>query len=89
MIKQSHAEPSPLSIPPYSSPVEQHVRCLCRKYYVVCVASALISAEASRVIERRANAMGATFVDSRLTPWLGCECGQLLDFTPEGSALVM
>jgi hypothetical protein len=35
--------------------------------------------------EERATEMKATFVDSRVTPFMQCSCGQPLDFTSDDS----
>jgi hypothetical protein len=48
-----------------------------------------IVGEAETRAKQRAEDMKATFVDSRVTPFMQCSCGQVLDFLPDESALVM
>ncbi len=40
-------------------------------------------------LKRRARMREARLIDARSTPFMRCECGEVLDFTQEGSALVM
>jgi len=78
-------------IPPYSNalPVECSVRCVCGLRYLVFTGAVIIGDAESR--ERaRAVGMRATFVDARAIPFMSCECGELLDFTPgEACEVVM
>jgi len=39
--------------------------------------------------KQRAEEMKAIFVDSRVTPFMQCSCGQALDFTSDDSLMVM
>ncbi|MCI0485772.1 MAG: hypothetical protein L0229_04140 [Blastocatellia bacterium] len=74
-------------IPPYTEPRAQTLRCLCGRFYLVCLAS---GADSDRDQAReRAARLDAQFIDARVTPWTVCSCGQALDFTGEGSACVM
>jgi hypothetical protein len=70
-------------IPPYRSPIEQSLRCPCGARFVVYLGGGMGQAEARA--RERAAMLKATFVDAHLTPWLVCECGQLLDFMLEES----
>ena len=72
-------------LPPYTTPTEQTLRCLCGRLYLVYIGVAADPGQA----RERAEELGAQFIDARLTPWTACECGQMLDFTGEGSAMVM
>lgn len=74
-------------IPHYTDPIEQSLRCLCGVRYLVLLRDGLGDQE-SRTRER-AEVIRATFVDARKTPFMLCDCGQLLDFMPEASLMVM
>jgi hypothetical protein len=67
---------------PYSksTPIECSVRCTCGQRYLGFT-GALIVGEAEARARERAGQMPATFVDSRVEPWLLCACGQALDFS--------
>ena len=73
-------------LPPYRSPVAESVRCYCRNFYFVFTGEADIQATKAQQI---AEDIGATFIDARSTPIYQCECGQVLDFMPEASLMVM
>jgi len=72
-------------IPNYTSasPVECSVRCACGLRYLVFTGDDETSARA-RAVELR-----ATFIDARVTPFMNCECGELLDFTGDECERVM
>ena len=73
-------------LPPYRPPVSQTVRCLCRRSYLVFVGTFDFEANA---IEQIAKDLAVRFVDARIDPFVTCECGQVLDFTPEATFMVM
>jgi hypothetical protein len=73
-------------LPPYREPVTQDVRCPCRRYYRVFTGAEDYQA---RFAENEAIELGARFVDARREPFLTCSCGQVLDFAPEVSLMVM
>ena len=73
-------------IPPYTTPTEQTLRCLCGRFYLVRLAPG-----EDRGLDQtrdRADELGAIFIDTRSTPFMNCDCGQMLDFTSEASAFV-
>ena len=69
-------------IPNYngSLPVEYSIRCFCGQRYLVLTGFKLIGDSEGRAKER-AGELKAQFIDMRITPFLLCECGQLLDFS--------
>ena len=71
--------------PPYVPPAAQVVRCLCNALYYVYVGE--MEAEAGELVQV-ATDLGARFVDARLEPFIRCECGRDLDFSPEGTLTV-
>ena len=75
-----------IGIPPYSPPIEQGVRCLCHRYYVVATERA--DTMSRRRARERAEDLGAVFIDACEVPFMTCDCGAVLDFTSEASALV-
>lgn len=75
-------------IPPYQSPVEQSLRCVCGLRYLVLMREGLGDYEGRA--RERAEMIHATFVDARQTPFMNCSCGEFLDFTIEDqTAIVM
>ena len=72
-------------LPPNCPPITQMVRCLCNEVYFVFMGSS--DAEA-QIWGRAANLIGVRFVDARIEPFMLCECGEVLGFSPEGSAMV-
>lgn len=84
---------NPLSLPPYNdrAPVEYSVRCFCRVRYLIFnppSSGAVVESE-SRACERAAQ-LQATFINSLLSPFVLCACGEGLDFSPgESVELVM
>jgi len=68
-------------LPAYQPPVVESVYFYCRVHYRVFVG---IEDYQARFAEKEAQEMGATFIDARITPFYECECGQVLDFAPEG-----
>lgn len=73
-------------IPQYQSPVEQSMRCACGVRYLVLMREALSGAEAGA--RDRAELIKAVFIDARQVPFMNCECGEFLDFTVDGDAMV-
>ena len=78
-------------LPPYSEglPIEYSLRCSCFCRYLVFTGMGGIVGDAEVRAKQRAEEMKATFVDSRVIPFLQCPCGQLLDFTSDECELVM
>jgi hypothetical protein len=73
-------------IPDYKSPVEQSLRCLCGLRYVVYLGAGIgLAGDRAR---ERAELLRARYVNATVTPWLACECGQVLDFVSEVSLTV-
>ena len=72
-----------IGLPPYQTPVEIGVRCICLRYYVVFTGTGRIVGDAIGRAKERARNMNAVFVDARSTPFLECSCGQALDFLPD------
>jgi hypothetical protein len=70
-------------IPPYSNatPVEYSVRCLCGARYLVFNPDAHSLGDAEGRSKERASQMHAQFVNSALSPFILCPCGQSLDFS--------
>jgi hypothetical protein len=73
-------------LPAYRPPVVESVRCYCGKFYHVYVGSEDYQAQFA---EKATEKLGAIFIDARLTPFYQCECGQVLDFSPETSLMLM
>ena len=71
--------------PAYVPPVAQLLRCVCNEVYYVYVGEHASEAESLHQVARD---LGARFVDSRLEPFIRCECGQELDFTPDDSLMI-
>lgn len=76
-------------IPEYRAPIEQSLRCVCGLRYLVYLGAPLqFNQQACEAARERTEQMKAQFVDARITPWLACSCGQLLDFYEENSLIV-
>jgi hypothetical protein len=67
-------------LPAYQAPVVESVFCHCRAFYRVYMGVEGLQAVFA---EKEALRMGAIFIDARATPFYQCECGEVLDFTPE------
>ena len=77
-------------LPPLVVPVEQLLRCSCGLRYVVFIGGCAVDDLACGVARERTKQMNARFVDARISPFMNCECGALLDFTAVDAAeLVM
>jgi hypothetical protein len=77
-------------LPDYRPPIEQSLRCRCGLRYVVFFGALFPFNEAANAASRkRAEQMGARFVDARETPWLTCSCGEVLMFVEDAAAVVM
>ena len=68
-------------LPPHVPHVVEGVCCSYGHSYHIYVGTFDFEAE---VAERIAHDLGARFVDTRREPFVLCECGQDLDFLPEG-----
>jgi hypothetical protein len=80
---------NPLSLPPYShqAPVEYSARCPCGARYLIFNPNAPgIVGDAESRAKERAEAMGRTFVNSLLSPFVLCRCGKALDFSQAESS---
>ena len=73
-------------LPPHIPPVVESVRCHCGRFYAVYTGSCDVQA---RLAESEAIDKGTIFVDARREPFLTCPCGQLLDFAPEATPLLI
>lgn len=73
----------PLRLPPYSGalPAVVPVRCPCGLRYIVFTGAVVIG-EGCELVKARAEADGLLFVDARAVPFMNCECGEALDFSP-------
>lgn len=78
-------------LPDYRTPIEQGVRCLCLRYYIVFIGGTQVDDLACNIARERAGQMSAQFVDARIVPFMDCDyCGLMLDFTLNDAAeLVM
>jgi hypothetical protein len=79
-------------IPDYQPPIERGLRCVCRRYYVVFMGAAVpslpeASARALDAARERAAEWNTIIVDSRETPFMICECSQVLEFFEVDSSL--
>jgi hypothetical protein len=72
-------------IPDYSSPIEQSLRCVCGAFYLIYLGGGISDAEARA--RGRAAGLGARFVNAATSPWLVCECGQVLEFIEVASTV--
>lgn len=79
-----------MGIPDYTGalPIEYTVRCLCARRYLVFTGMGQIVGDSRARAKQRAEEMKATFVDSRVTLFLQCSCGQVFDFMPNPSLIV-
>ena len=77
-------------IPPYTDalPIEYSLLCLCLRRYLVFTGQGAMIGDAEGRARARAEQMQARFIDARSTPFMNCECGQALDFMPDGSVIV-
>jgi hypothetical protein len=69
-------------------PVEFSLRCHCGLRYIILTSAKMVGDVVGRAQER-AKQLNATFVDMRITPFLNCSYGEVLDFLPDESTLVM
>lgn len=79
-------------IPPYSdaTPVEYSVRCLCGARYLVFNPDAHSLGDAEGRAKERAAQMHCTFINSALSMFKLCPCGEGLDFsTTDEISMVM
>jgi len=77
-------------LPPLVAPIEQSIRCVCGLRYVVFTGGSDFDQVASEAARDRASQMNAQFVDARISPFMNCSCGALLDFTAiDAAELVM
>jgi hypothetical protein len=72
-------------LPAYKAPLAESVRCYCRSFFLVFTGEMDCQA---REAQKQAEKIGAIFIDARSTPFCLCECGQVLDFTPECTLIV-
>ena len=79
-----------MGIPDYTGaiPIEYSLRCVCARRYLVFTGMGRIVGDAETRARERAASIKATFIDARSTPFMQCECGQVLDFMPDGSVMV-
>lgn len=77
-------------IPDYSGavPVQYSLRCVCHRRYLIFT-GAQVGGDAESRARERATEIRAQFIDSQSTPFMNCECGQLLDFLSDESLIVM
>lgn len=73
-------------LPAYKPPVVESVRCYCGKFYHVFVGGEEYQAQFA---EKVAQEIDARFVDAQCEPFVTCTYGQVLDFAPEISMLLM
>jgi hypothetical protein len=71
-------------LPPDQEPVIQDVRCLCRRLYRVFTGEDY----QLRLAKKEALEAGAIFIDTRVTPFFECRCGEQLDFAPVASSMI-
>lgn len=77
-------------IPNYdgSLPVEYSIRCLCSRRFLVFTGAKIVGDAEGRAKER-AGQLNATFVDLRQTPFMSCDCGEVIDFTVTDEAVTV
>lgn len=78
-------------LPPYKTPLEQSLRCVCKTRYIVFIGGcAQFDETLCKLACEHAAMLQAVFVDAREMPFMKCvECGGLLDFTQVSSRVVM
>jgi hypothetical protein len=77
-------------LPDYRPPIEQSLRCVCgRRFLVYLGASFPFNEQAFEAARERAEQMDARFIDARDKPWLACYCGEVLMFVEDAAAGVM
>jgi hypothetical protein len=72
-------------LPAYVPPLVEDVRCHCQAHYRVFVG---VEDYQAQFAEKEAAELGAVFVDARLSPFVVCACGQVLDFSPECTIVI-
>ncbi|MGA9773682.1 MAG: hypothetical protein WBV94_31920 [Blastocatellia bacterium] len=65
------------------------MRCSCARRYLVFTGAGAVIGDAPGRVRERAGQMQARFIDAREIPFMNCECGELLDFTADDTALVV
>jgi len=73
-------------LPDYITPIEQSIRCVCNRRYLVFFGGGMGDAEARA--KERAVMLKAQFVDAQFQPWLVCSCDQVLDFVSDLTVLI-
>jgi hypothetical protein len=78
-------------IPDYTGtlPIEYSLRCVCGLRYLVFTRQGAMIGDAESRARERAEKMQAQFIDARSTPFMNCDCGEVLEFLPDDSMLVM
>jgi hypothetical protein len=78
-------------LPPYSGglPIEYSLRCSCARRYLVFTGMGRIVGDAEVRVMQRAEEIKATFINASETPFRLCPCGQVLDFLPDVSLMLM
>lgn len=74
-------------LPPYQVPIEQSLRCVCGRRFVVYLGGGMGEAEARA--RERAGILRAELIDARKIPFMNCECGEFLDFAIEDAAAMV
>ena len=70
-------------------PIDYSLRCSCTRRYLIFTGMGRIVSDAETRAREQAASIKATFIDARSTPFMQCECGQVLDFMPDDSLIVM
>jgi hypothetical protein len=74
----------------YRPPIEQSLRCVCGRRFVIYLGAPFpFNEEAFEATRERAGQMGARFIDARSTPWLAYSCGGVLMFVEDAPVGVM
>jgi hypothetical protein len=77
-------------LPDYRPPIEQSLRCVCGRRFVVYLGAQFsFNESAFEAARERAEQMGARFIDARRTPWVICSCREVLIFVEDAAAVVM